>query len=175
MSIRRQGGGRRPHPHASTFAGPFACMAASSIRTSICLCSLPNHAAQLRGNKLMYVLSPSIQSLLTFRHEIVPLVYGSNARDRAGLVVEDLVGDVRRNTKPSHAGDTCPAQVMKTPISNLRKLVELSFGMTEPAKWHCPSGREYIRPSIFIGFEEGYRLTCQMDEMNLSVLCACFR
>ena len=43
------------------------------------------------------VTTPSFECLLALREELVPLVYGGNPRDRAGIVIENLVGDVRRN------------------------------------------------------------------------------
>ena len=45
--------------------------------------------------------APQVQGLPPFGKEIVPLIYGGNARNRAGLMVQDLVSHMRRN--PSRA------------------------------------------------------------------------
>jgi hypothetical protein len=76
------------------------------------------------GHNVGNVPSPSFECLLALREELVPLVYGGNPRDRAGIVVENLVCDVRSNPKAGHPGYAGPAEVMKAPPGHSRKLIE---------------------------------------------------
>jgi hypothetical protein len=41
---------------------------------------------------------PPFKRVFAIRKKVVALVYGGNARDRPGLVVENLVRDMRRDT-----------------------------------------------------------------------------
>jgi hypothetical protein len=70
------------------------------------------------------VSTPSFECLLALREELVPLVYGRNPRDRAGIVIENLVGDVRRNPEAGHPGYAGPAEVMKAPPGHSGELIE---------------------------------------------------
>ena len=45
------------------------------------------------------VAPPALKSLLAFSHELMPLVDGGDTGDRSGLVVEDLVSDMRSNAE----------------------------------------------------------------------------
>jgi hypothetical protein len=58
------------------------------------------------------------------REELVPLVYGGNPGDRAGVVIENLVRDVRRNPEAGHTGYTGPAEVMKAPPGQSGDVIE---------------------------------------------------
>jgi hypothetical protein len=49
--------------------------------------------------------APSIERVLAFGKEIVSLVNGGNTRNRPFLVVENLIGNMRRRSKPGHAGN----------------------------------------------------------------------
>ena len=75
------------------------------------------------GHNVGDVSSPSFECLLALREEFVPLVYGGNPRDRAGIVIENLVRDVRRNPEAGHSGYTSPAQVMKSPPRHSGELI----------------------------------------------------
>jgi hypothetical protein len=50
-----------------------------------------------RLNDVLDVNTPAIQRILSLSQKFMPLVDGSNAGNRARLMVEDFVGDVRRN------------------------------------------------------------------------------
>ncbi len=57
-----------------------------------------NLVPALRLEGLDYVLNvstPAIKGLFAFEQEIMPLIDGGNAGNRACLMVEDLVGNVR--------------------------------------------------------------------------------
>jgi hypothetical protein len=70
------------------------------------------------------VSSPSFECLPALREEFVSLVYSGNPRDRAGIVIENLVRDVRRNPEAGHSGYAGPAQVMKAPPDHAGDLIE---------------------------------------------------
>jgi hypothetical protein len=76
------------------------------------------------GHNVGNVSSPSFECLLALREEFVPLVDGGNPRDRAGIVIENLVRDVRRNPEASHSRYAGPAEVMKAPPSHSAELIE---------------------------------------------------
>jgi hypothetical protein len=65
------------------------------------------------GHNVGNVSTPSLECLPALREELVPLVYGGNPGDRARIVVENLVRDVRRNPEAGHSGYAGPAEVMK--------------------------------------------------------------
>ena len=52
---------------------------------------------------------PQVKSRSALREKLVALVDSRNARDRAGLVIKDLVCNVRRNAQPSHPRHAGPA------------------------------------------------------------------
>jgi hypothetical protein len=60
--------------------------------------------------------SPQVERLPTFREELVSLIYGRDPRDRAGLMVEDFIGDVRWDANAGHPGYTGAPQIVKTPV-----------------------------------------------------------
>ena len=76
------------------------------------------------GHNVGNMTSPSFECLLALREEFVPLVYGGNPRDRAGIVIENLVRDVRRNPEAGHPGYAGPAEVMKAPPGHSGELIE---------------------------------------------------
>ena len=82
------------------------------------------HLARGFGHNVGDVNSPSFECLLALREEFVPLVYGRNPGDRAGIVIENLVRDVRRNPQAGHSGHAGPAEVMKAPPGHSRELIE---------------------------------------------------
>ena len=43
--------------------------------------------------------SPSLKCLFAFRKKLVALIDGGDARNRAGLVIQNLVGHVRRDAQ----------------------------------------------------------------------------
>ena len=76
------------------------------------------------GHNVGNVSSPSFEGLLALREEFVSLVYRGNPRDRAGIVIENLVRDGRRNPEASHSGYARPAEVMKAPPGHSGDLIE---------------------------------------------------
>ena len=76
------------------------------------------------GHNVGHVSPPSIERVLALREEVVSLVHGGNPRNRAGLVIKNLVGNMRRNAQPSHPGGTGPAQIMEPPASHSRELIK---------------------------------------------------
>ena len=61
----------------------------------------------------------------------MPLVHCRNARDRTGLMIENLVCHVRRNSEPGHAGHAGPAQIMEPPVGHSLDVIKQAFGMRE--------------------------------------------
>ena len=59
--------------------------------------------------------SPSLKCLFAFRKKLVALIDGGDARNRAGLVIQNLVGHVRCDAQSRHPGNTGSPQIMKSP------------------------------------------------------------
>ena len=76
------------------------------------------------GHNVGDVSTPSFECLPALREELVPLVYGGNPRDRAGVVIENLVRDVGRNPEAGHTGYAGPAEVMKAPSGYSGDVIE---------------------------------------------------
>ena len=76
------------------------------------------------GHNMGDVSTPSFECFPTLREELVALVYGGNPRDRAGIVIENLVRDVRRNPEAGHPRYAGPAEVMKAPPRHSGELIE---------------------------------------------------
>ena len=74
------------------------------------------------GGDAFYVLetgdvrTPALQSVFALCQELMPLIDRGYAGDRPRLVIENFVGDMRGDTKPSHAGDARAAQIMQPPV-----------------------------------------------------------
>ena len=66
------------------------------------------------------VRAPSIQCLLAFGEKFMPLIDRCYAGNRARLVVENFVGDMRWNAVPGHAGNYSPPEIMQAPSTNAR-------------------------------------------------------
>src|SRR5262249_59759918 len=88
---------------------------------------------------------PSLKGFPTLSKKRVALVNSCDPRDRAGLVIENLVGDVGRDAEPGHARDAGPAQVVEPPPSNTGELIEDTFGSTEFLERLGSKQREDIR------------------------------
>src|SRR5262249_58160404 len=88
---------------------------------------------------------PSLKGFPTLSKKLVALVNSCDPRDRAGLVIENLVGDVGRDAEPGHARDAGPAQVVEPPPSNTGELIEDTFGSTEFLEGLGSKQREDIR------------------------------
>jgi len=75
----------------------------------------PNTGTTLAGSRFTNprnMGSPFFQCISTSCQEVVSLVNGRDARDRPGLVVEDLIRHMRRDAKPSHARHARPSQIV---------------------------------------------------------------
>jgi hypothetical protein len=72
--------------------------------------------------------TPNVQSFSAFGEEIVALIDSCNARDRAGLVIQNFVGDVWGYAEPCHTSDAGSSQIMKSPSGDAGKLIDLSLG-----------------------------------------------
>src|SRR5262249_30608221 len=77
---------------------------------------------------------PLIKRFLPLGPELMPWIDRCNTRDRAALMIQDLVGNMRRNAEPRHARHASAAQVMQTPAGHPRKLIQPSLGPTERQK-----------------------------------------
>ena len=56
-------------------------------------------------DNMVNVRAPAIQRFLALGQKFMPLINGRYPGNRSGLVIEDLVSDVRRHTQPCHPGD----------------------------------------------------------------------
>jgi hypothetical protein len=56
-----------------------------------------------------------IQGFLPFCKELVPLVHRSDAGDRAGLMVQNFVCNMRRHAEGRHSRDAGATKVMQAP------------------------------------------------------------
>src|SRR5215212_4718009 len=97
------------------------------------------------------------------------LIDGSDAGDRAGRVVQDLVGDMRSYPESRHAGDRSPAEVMKTPAGDAGSLVELRLGMNEVAE-RLVAGAEYVAAGFRPCVDDAHHYVGQMHDVRLAVL-----
>jgi hypothetical protein len=78
--------------------------------------------------------TPRFKSFSAFGEKIVALINSCNARDRAGLMIENFVGDVWSYAEPCHSGNAGSSQIMKSPSGDAGKLVDLSLARTEVLK-----------------------------------------
>jgi len=65
----------------------------------------PNSVAAIGqgfGNDLRDMSPPAFQPVLALSQKVMALIDSRNPRDRAGLMIEDFVRNVGRNTKPGH-------------------------------------------------------------------------
>ena len=59
--------------------------------------------------------APAVESLFALGQEFVALIDCRHPRNRPRLVVEDFVGNVRRNAQASHSGDHGSSQIVHAP------------------------------------------------------------
>jgi hypothetical protein len=100
------------------------------------------------------------------------LVDSRNAGDCARLMVKNLIGYMRCNSKAGHPGHTDPAQIMNSPSGHTRQLIQPPFGSTESREGLSSEHREDIRPSLLCVRQYGHRLLGQVYEMGLGVFGA---
>jgi hypothetical protein len=73
-----------------------------------------------RPNNVFDVRTPTIQRFFALREEFVPLVHRRYTGNRARLVVENFIGDMRRHAEPGHAGNYGASEVVQPPSGNAR-------------------------------------------------------
>jgi hypothetical protein len=71
--------------------------------------------------------APTIQRLFAFSEEFVPLVDGSYTGNRPFLVVENLIGNMRRHSKARHAGNYGSSEVMQPPSGDAGQLIKCAL------------------------------------------------
>src|ERR1700746_1389797 len=84
------------------------------------------------------MLTPAFEGLPTLSEKFMSLVHSRNSGNRTALVIENLIGNMRRNPKacpPGHAG---PSKIVKPPIGNAREFIQLPFGFAEHPKRFFP-------------------------------------
>src|SRR5688572_25143535 len=78
------------------------------------------------------ISAPTFKRLLPLCQKLMPLIDRGHSGDSAGLVIEDLVCDVRRDAKPRHPGHARSTQIVKHPVLYIRQLIEPSLCAIEP-------------------------------------------
>jgi len=115
--------------------------------------------------------SPPIEGFLALGKELVPLVHGRNSGNCASLVIQDLIGQVRRDSEPGHSRDAGPTQIVKSPTTNSTYLVKLTFSATIHVKSPHPVKREdKSLPRLSI-LQHSERLLGKVDDVFLRILC----
>jgi len=76
--------------------------------------------AAKRPNNVFDVRTPTIQRFFALCQEFVPLVHRRYTGNRARLVVENFIGDMRRHAEPGHAGNYATSAVMRPASGNAR-------------------------------------------------------
>jgi hypothetical protein len=83
------------------------------------------------GQDIRDMCSPPFERFLALGHELVPLVHRSYARDRSGLVVQNLVGYVGGDAKTGHPWHARPPKIVKAPSGDTRYRIEFALGVVE--------------------------------------------
>ena len=97
------------------------------------LCSPISRSTLLQGfhNNLAHVSAPLFERNPTLMKKLVALIDSRNPRDRAGLMIENLVGNVWRSSQARHPRYASAPQIVKTPSGNSGHFVKLAFGNRE--------------------------------------------
>src|SRR5437870_3366185 len=98
------------------------------------------------------------------------LVYGRNPGDRSGLMVQDLVRNMRWDSKPRHSRYASPAQIMQTPALYTRQFIELALGPAERTERPGAGYGEYELSRSCHPFENRQRLIREVHDMGLGIL-----
>ena len=88
-------------------------------------------AFEVIADDLPDMRAPPFQSFFAFSEEIVALIDGCNTGDRTALMVQDFVGDMWGDAKPSHPGYAGSPQIMKSPPGDAGKQVDFPLGYAE--------------------------------------------
>jgi len=70
------------------------------------------------------VRAPPIQRFLALCQKFVALIDGCDTGNRPFLMVEDLVGNMGRHSKPRHAGNYGSSEVVQPPSNDAREFVK---------------------------------------------------
>jgi len=114
--------------------------------------------------------APQVQGCPTLCQKFVPLIYGRSTRNRAGLVIKDLIRNMRRNAQAGHARDAGPAQVMQAPPGHPRAPVEQTFGATKISERLASERREDQRPAPVGTLQHSRRLVGEVHDVRLRIL-----
>ena len=98
-----------------------------------------------RLNDLLNVSAPTIQGLFPFCQKVVPLINRSHAGNRAGLMVENLIGDVRRNAQSGHSRNDRASSIMNSPTSDPAQFVKGRLFLSETLKALSTRGAKDVR------------------------------
>ena len=71
--------------------------------------------------------APAIKRFVAFGKEFVPLVDGSDTGNRPFLMIENLIGNMRRHSKARHAGNYGSSEVMQPPSGDARELIKYAL------------------------------------------------
>src|SRR5258706_2565355 len=119
--------------------------------------------------------APAFQCVIALVEKIMALIDCGNARDRSGLVIENFVGDVRRDAEACHPRYAGAPQIVKTPVVYARHVVKLPLRKGESLKRFGPMDREYESSLLLHPLQDGDRLRREVNVMLLRVLGARLR
>src|SRR5205807_2374112 len=129
---------------ARVFSPDSAAIAARALNSALCcfLFTPTSHASfdrsapslfdcpENRSRRTFDVARPSFERCPALIEIRVAIVNRSDAANRAGHVVENLVDDVRRDIEPRHPGRSCSPQVVQDPAVD-RRLIGVFAGAGE--------------------------------------------
>ena len=118
-----------------------------------------------------YMGSPPIEGFLALGKKFVPLVHGRNPGNCASLVIQDLIGHVRRDSEPGHSRDAGPTQIVKSPTGNSGYLVKMTLSATKHVKWLRPVECEDKSLPRLSTLQYSERLLGKVDDVFLGILC----
>jgi len=114
--------------------------------------------------------APQVEGRSTLCQKLMPLIYGRNTRNRAGLVIKDLIRNMRRNAQPCHARDAGPAEIMQPPPTHPRALVEQAFGATKISERLSSKRREDQEPAPVGALQHSHRVFGEVHDVRLRIL-----
>src|SRR4051812_11519865 len=87
-------------------------------------------------------------------------------------MIEDLVGDVRGDAEPGHAGDAGASQIMKPPSRDARKRIKLVFRRAEALERELSGIREHKLSIRLCACQDSDCLIGQVGLVSFAVLGA---
>jgi len=100
----------------------------------------------------------------------VALVDGRNPGNRSDLVIENLIGDMRRNAKARHSRDAGPTQVVKPPFGHAGEPIQHPLDPAKIMKRPGSKNGEDERPLFLYPIEYRDCLLGQMNDVLLAIL-----